>query len=161
MPVMLKVTVTEKSWIRNPRERWNAGLIAEGEAWKLQNKMYPDTPHPTYARTGALGNSAEFEIVRFGEQVWLKALAYWKFLMYGTGIYGARGTPIYPVRAKFLVFRVTGSGMGVIGGVRGFVFARSVKGTIWRGRLDQIILALKEAYAEGVKNYYDFGQFDE
>lgn len=64
-------------------------------------------------------------------------LPYARYIHEGTGIYGPHGTPIVPTRLKsatggppHLKFKPSGAGLGVSlpPGMRGFVFAKSVKG---------------------------------
>ena len=164
-------------FISQPRALWNAGLKQAGLAWISTMQHYPPAPprqglQGLYTRTGTLGHKAKPKIVKFGQEMDLMGVFYTRYLLLGTGIYGPRHRPITPVHAKFLVFGASGRG-GVVGHklvASGFskrkgglvhnssrdqylVFARSVRGTIWRGKLDEVKKNLIEAFIRGVKSY--------
>jgi Bacteriophage HK97-gp10, putative tail-component len=72
-------------------------------------------------KTGALARSVAFATTVSGFAVETKVgtdVKYGRYLDEGTGIYGPKGAPIRPTRAKFLVFEIGGK----------TVFARSVRG---------------------------------
>lgn len=74
--------------------------------------------------TGRLRASITTELVTYAGSLAAIVGTNVNYAMYqheGTGIYGPHGTPIVPVRARFLRFKPKGSST--------FVFARSVRGT--------------------------------
>lgn len=157
----IKVTIKKQEWLNDPPARWNHGLSMAGKEWKRQNQNNPGS------RSGALARASTYKITQRGKTIQFFSTFYWIFLMKGTGIYGPKGTPIYPVHGPFLVFQVQGAGMlahssGVKATRRsvtpepsqntGTVFARSVRGTIWPGRLAEIQQAVKAAFVTGIAN---------
>lgn len=158
--------VKKPAWLQEPKQRWNAGLLLAGNAWKAENEAYPPKSGASL-RTGTLGRKSNFRIIEMGALLELRSTFYWKYLMFGTGIYGPEGKPITPKNARFLAWQVKGSAghLLVASGVRkrkgkfthdprrdvGLVFAKSVRGTIWAGKLEQIKNAMKDAFREGVQ----------
>jgi hypothetical protein len=91
-------------------------------------------------------------------------------LLHGTGIYGPTGEPIKPTSAKVLAWENTGnvsllnpnmapravstkfrtSGTRML---NSFVFAKSVLGTIWEGKLEELTEAVTEGFIKGIKEY--------
>lgn len=164
----LEITFKKADWLNDPALRWNRGLSRAGQAWHAENRKYPAKLGPSsYKRTGALAAKSTYRIAERGRLLELYSTFYWKYLMYGTGIYGPKKQPIRPVSARTLAFQVTGVGAGdllVASGVRRrkgklvayakrdvyLVFRKSSRGTIWAGRLDEIVAAVKEAFRNGI-----------
>lgn len=74
--------------------------------------------------TGRLRASISAKLVKFGGNLAVLVGTNLNYAMYqheGTGIYGHNGTPIVPVRAKFLRFKPKGS--------MTFVYAKEVRGS--------------------------------
>ncbi len=135
--------ITIAPWMENPSIRWQAGLTMGGIAWQNGLQEYPAKAVGTYTRTGELGNTAAYNIN--GLQCDLIAKGYARFLLWGTGIYGPRGAPITPVNGKFLSWVSTGN---ISPGTR--IFARAVAGTIWPGKLQEIIDKIQQAVVDGI-----------
>lgn len=114
-------------------------LNSGGAAYKREMQHYPPS-QSEYHRTRALGDTARWTVnadpVKL--EMELESLSYGKYVIFGTGIYGERKTPIVPVEKKVLAWRGAG---GV------WHFARSVRGTLWPGKL----AALRRATIAGVK----------
>lgn len=114
MEIKFKTEVKAKPWVKNPRERWNYGLMRAGQVgWKGSLQKYPRKYGPDaggYKRTGALGNKADFRIVSLGQVMHFLGTFYTTFALFGTGIYGPKARPIRPVKAKFLAWKSTGRG---------------------------------------------------
>lgn len=89
---------------------------------------------------GTLRNSIEYVVDVRGNKTHVtigSPLPYARYIHEGTGIYGPKGTPIVPLRAKSptgrpaaLKFKPSGAGLGVSlpPSARGWMFAASVKG---------------------------------
>ena len=176
----LEWTITKKAWLDNPPIRWNAGLVEAGTEFRNSMQEYPpesDSPFPS-TRSGALGNTANFDIVEEGRLMHLMSLVYGKYLLYGTGIYGPTGQPIVSTEGGPLSWEVpgfTGLGIQTIAGVerrfsksRGVsymgrdtskninrVFFMSIKGTIWAGKMEELKERVKEGFKNGVVNYQE------
>lgn len=155
MQMRMDYTITKKEWLTNPKERWNKGLMYAGNEWKAQNAQYPASNSSTYIRKGGLADKSDFTIIDEGVMMELRSTFYWKYLMYGTGVFGPRGAPIVPINGQWLVFPVEGGGLYAAGREVNTAFARSVQGTIWDGRLVAIIDALKKAFALGIRENAD------
>ena len=125
--------------LRDWRGTVEGALNSGGAAYKRELQHYPPS-QSDYRRTRALGDTARWTVnadpVKL--EMELEALSYGKYVLFGTGIYGEHKTPIVPKTAKVLAWRGAG---GV------WHFARSVKGTIWPGKLP----ALRRAVIAGVK----------
>lgn len=151
----ITVEVRKASWLSDPRKRWNHGLKFAGQAWQTEARKYPPSPpneglRGTGTRVMNLGKKAQWEITSEGREMTLSAPLYYRWLLFGTGIYGERGAPITPISSPFLVWRVTDMTHPLAGQL---VFVRSVRGTIWEGKLEEVTLAVKEAFLEGVRVY--------
>lgn len=166
--LMFSVTwkVSKAKWLEEPHLRWNAGLEKAGEAWRqnLQRSRYGNSPIAniaSYQRTGTLANKSNYRIVTEGKEMEFFSVEYTKYLLFGTGIFGPKHTPITPTHAPMLVWRATGNfgfELGGRGGVKragkGTVFvARSVRGTIWPGKRDELVQKMVEAFGNGVRSY--------
>lgn len=149
--VDVKVEIKKKSWLSDPRKLWNAGLKHAAQAWETEARKYPPAPpnvglQGTGTRTGNLGKKASYRIVREGVEMHLLGPTYYRYLLFGTGIYGPRGAPI--MGNPFLVWRVTDMTHPLAGKV---VRVRAVRGTIWPGKREEVIRALREGFLEGVR----------
>ena len=95
-------------------------------------------------------------------------MIYLNYLLHGTGIYGPSGQPIFPVTAKALAWPNSGNvslvNPGTMSvraasskhskkGLNNMVFAMSSKGSIWPGKLDELIADVKQGFVDGVVNY--------
>lgn len=174
MASFLAWKIKRPKWFDNPPDRWNAGLVMAGNAWRAQMQSYPVAKGSpgviSNIRTGAMGAKSTFVVADYGRVMELWSTFYWPYLMYGTGIYGPTGNPITPKSGRFLSWTVTGGNMGHIlisSGVRVSkgkirhnkkrdvyrVFAKSVTGTIWEGKLEEIQRAIREALQVGIAKY--------
>jgi len=159
MQMRMDYTITKKAWLTNPKQRWNKGLMYAGNEWKAQNAQYPAGTSETYSRTGILGDKSDFDIIDEGVMMDLRSTFYWKYLMYGTGIWGPKAKLIEPVTPGVLALAWPNMGGGpyTAAGIadKDTIFAMSSKGSIWEGRLDAIIEALKKAFALGIRENAD------
>lgn len=127
----------------NVEARIKSGLLAAGTAWRSTMAKYPPAKSDsTYTRTGGLRNKTTFVLKGLAVEFVSSIVA--RFLLFGTGIYGAKRQPITPKRGRFLIWRASrGSG--------GLIFARSVKGTIWQGKREEAVSAIKDAFIQGMQ----------
>jgi hypothetical protein len=111
-------------------ERGVRALLTDPDGAVAQDLLRRGRNVAYYARrfcpvnTGRLRASITTELVQYAGNIAVLVGTNVNYAMYqheGTGIYGPHGTPIVPVRAKFLRFRPRGSS--------DFVFARQVRGT--------------------------------
>ena len=173
MPIVVDVKVTMKDWIKNPRKRWQAGLEGAGIAWRqnLGRSHYGDTgsDFTTYTRTGTLANKSNFIFPRGeGVEVDFISVAYLAYLLHGTGVHGPSGEPIKPVNARVLAWNNSGNvsllnpNMSVRAAsskrlrnknIPTMVFAMSSQGSIWEGKLDELIDAVKDGFGRGISEY--------
>lgn len=149
MPLSFEVTsnIRVAEWLRNPRLLWNKGLLFAGQAWETEARQYPPPPSGgTGTRTGNLGKSTTFRIIREGELMHLIGPRYYAYLLIGTGVHGPRGAPI--MGSPFMVWRVTNMSHPQAGML---IKARSIQGTIWRGKREKVIKALRDGFIEGIQ----------
>jgi hypothetical protein len=150
---MIEITVTRANWLRNPEIRYKAGLGKAGLQFRqnLQRSNY-GTPASGggsgYQQTGTLANKANnpgFVILEsYGKLVMeFGSTSYLKYLWFGTGLFGVRGSPITPTRARFLAWQVGGQ----------WYFANKTRGTKWEGHKDKALKDMIQAFKDGVKNY--------
>lgn len=146
----LELKVTEAEWMKLPAIRWNAGLERAGLEYRqqLQPSGYPPKPpNSSYARKGAAGgitSKANFKIITRGKEMEFGGPYYLKFLLFGTGLFGPTGALIYPKVANFLVWMGSGGQL---------VRRRSVAGTVWPGKKENIVEALTKGFIRGVKEF--------
>ena len=152
MPNGFRWTVKVNARALRDRPAWvQAGLEAGGLAFMAEMRDYPPDPpigdglRGTYRRTMTLGAKAQYEVqgwrrVEFsfgggaeGDGTPLSKI--FTYLMQGTGIYGPEARPITAASGGLLAWPVTNSGHPAFGK---FVFARSVRGSIWEGKLQAI-----------------------
>ena len=133
--------IKKKPFVDHPNLLWNEGLKDAGAGWSSEMKKYPPS-QSSYRRTHTMGDKANFNITSEGTSMDLTGVFYTKYVLFGTGIFGARGQPITPVSASML------SWVGP-GGVR--VFAKSVKGFIWAGKLDLVKQAIINGFKRGLQ----------
>lgn len=151
----LKVNINS-SRIKNPKAFAQAALEAGGRGFIAAMQDYPpQKADSTYARTGTLGNKAQFSTVEYGETLGLHFGGesaddgnatlndIFTWLMLGTGIYGPTGEPIRPTTAQMLSWVATGGSMA---GER--IFAKEVQGSIWEGKLEDVRAKIID-YVEG------------
>jgi hypothetical protein len=149
----------------DPDERWQAGLMSAGLRFReaFQRDEYPPQAQlSTYTRTGALADTIDFTITEFGRAMDLGGPIVASYLLFGTGIHGPTGQPIVPINAKFLAWQNTG-GVSLLGpnmkrraagGRNGdMIFMKSVAGTIWEGKLEQVLTVVRDGFLAGVLNY--------
>ena len=173
MGFSIQIDVTKKAWLENPKLRWQAGLEKAGIAWRnsLQPSNYGSTgsDFSTYARTGTLADKSNFIFPNGedGSEVDFISVFYLSYLLHGTGIYGPSGMPIVPVNAQALAWPNTGnvsllnpnmspraaSSKRSSKSVNTMVFAKSVKGSIWPGKLEELIQDVTAGFKDGVINY--------
>lgn len=177
MDIKFETQVKVKPWVKDPALRWNFGLKRAGlVGWKGSLQKYPRLYGPDaggYKRTGALGNKADFRILQTGKLMQFLGTFYTTFALFGTGIYGPKGTPIRPVKAKMLAWKNTGRGnLKIASGVKMvkgkirpnarkdtyLIFAKQVRGFIWHGKLEEVKDAIIRAFTNGVKNYRESDQ---
>jgi hypothetical protein len=105
--------------------------VAERTAEVLKSVMPRDT--------GEMIASVSVRENRRGADVTIGA-PYWKWVNYGTGIYGPTGQRIYPKRASVLVFYIGGAKIVVpsIAGQRGQHFVERAKEIMVRIRLRRL-----------------------
>jgi hypothetical protein len=170
MPISMTVQVTKKDWITNPKKRWQAGLEKAGLAWRqnLQRSHYGSTgsSFSTYARTGTLANKSNFVFPKGeGVQVDLISTAYLSYLLHGTGVHGPTGQPIRP--GHVMAWNNSGnvsllnmnmspraaSSKGSAKGVPTMIFSMSSQGSIWEGKLEELITAVRDGFVRGVVDY--------
>ena len=144
-----------------------AALAHGGQAF--QNAVKDEPPprgNPWNHRTGNLASTVQFQVE--GNTLQMGGPFYLPYLLFGTGIYGPRGSRITPTRASVLAIPVSGAANIASAGVRtssmgvsygksgghlksrdtGAIFVRSVRGSIWQGKLAEV----KEASVNGVKS---------
>ena len=161
----LDFTVTIAPWMKDPLQIWQAGLMNAGLRYReaLQPDEYPPQAElATYTRTGALAKTVDFTVTEFGHLMEMGGPAVVGYLLFGTGVYGSTGQPIVPVNGKFLAWQNTG-GVSLLGpGMKRFaaggkdgdwIFASSVRGTIWEGKLEQVMNWVRDGFIAGVANY--------
>jgi hypothetical protein len=123
-------------------------LQAAGLSWRqnLQRSRYGTSPinTGTYIRTGTLANKTNFRILTVGREMEFFSTFYLKYLLFGTGIFGRKHQPIRPIRAPMLVWKTHGGQL---------IFARSVRGTIWPGKKDEVVTKMMDAFKKGVRDY--------
>jgi hypothetical protein len=172
MGFSIQIDITRKAWLENPKLRWQAGLEKAGIAWRnsLQPSNYGSTGSDwsTYSRTGTLADKSNFIFpAGEGEEVDFISVFYLSYLLHGTGIYGPSGMPIVPVTAQALAWPNNGnvsllnadmspraaSSKRSRKSVSNMVFARSVKGSIWPGKLEELIQDVTAGFKEGVINF--------
>jgi hypothetical protein len=93
---------------------------------------------PRRVDTGRLRSSVEVQLITVGGVLAVRIGSNVFYALYvhdGTGIYGPKGAPIKPKRAKVLKFQPKGA--------HGFVYARSVKGMIPNPFLKKALKAAK------------------
>ena len=148
MPSEFSVRIKKAEWLNNPPRRWNNGLLYAGNAWRAENQDYPaQAAGSTYKRTGTLGGKSNFEITDEGREMLLKSVGYWQNVMYGTGVFGPKSTPITPKTKRVLAWKDQRSGR--------MIFAKSVQGFIWEGKLKEIIAEMKKAFKLGIVRYVE------
>lgn len=147
----IQFTINRANWLKNPNLRWRAGLDGAGLQFRqrLQRSNYGTPPagaYPsTYVRTGTLANKAAWRTFETGSSLYMQfgSTHYLQYLWYGTGIYGYRGQPITPINAQFLSWQAGGE----------WIHAKSVRGTIWEGHMDETVKQMEAGFKEGVRNY--------
>lgn len=169
-PFGMSFSVTMKEWLHRPEVRWHSGLLAAGQAFIDAMQKYPATAKSQYRRSGALGNKSHFDITAYGKEISLISVFYAIFALMGTGIFGPKGTPIRPVKAKFLAWRSTGAKSGTlkiasgIGFSKGrmrarsskdvyLTFARQSSGYKWDGKIEEIRENAKRAFRLAVQRF--------
>lgn len=93
---------------------------------------------PRRVDTGRLRSSINTQLVTVGGQLAVRVgsnVFYALFVHEGTGVYGPKGAPIRPKRAKFLKFQPKGA--------HGFVYAKLVKGMRPNHYLKNALVAAK------------------
>ena len=156
MAITYDFTISKADWLNNPRGRWNKGLLYAGAAWKGEHQKYPPAPsNSSYIRKGGIRDKSDFEITEEGKEMLLRSTFYWRYLMFGTGIYGPKGTPIVPVNAKVLAWPVESGGLYSKGRDVSMAFAHSVRGYIWEGKLDSVLAVVKKAFVLGIQQNAD------
>lgn len=127
----------------------DAAFQLAGNAWISAMRKYPKSPQGTYQRTGNLGKQVKYRIASPGKMLELVGPKIATYVLMGTGIYGPKGTPITPVSARFLSWVVT-NGSHAQFGQR--VYAKSVKGFIWEGKLAEVKLEITRGFKLGIKS---------
>ncbi len=86
----ITISITTKSWMKNPTERWNAGLIGGGEAFKtgLDRDHYPPLdPDQKYKRTGNLADMASYTITEPGKIAEIGSAYYLAYVLFATRLW--------------------------------------------------------------------------
>ena len=139
--------------ITNWRGVVKKSLQMGGLAFQREMKAYPSQAGgSTYRRTGALGNRVTFKVT--GGTLLVGGPIEGAYALFGTGIFGPRGAPIYPTTKPFLAWQASGNHYAITGprggvtmaGKGDWIFARSVRGFIWPQKLEEV----KAAMIEGV-----------
>ena len=158
MAFQINLTITQADWLSHPIDLWNAGLLEAASAWSTENAKYP--PSRGWSRNYSLADKSNGVITDPGRELTLYSTFYWKYLMFGTGLFGPYNTRI--VAKNVFVFPGMPSVTSATGkhqskatarATAGLVFAKSTKGSIWEGRYDAIKTSLKEAFKKGITEY--------
>lgn len=165
MPMTFSLSIDAKEVAGATRAKVARALALGGQAWQTEARKYPAYPaNGTHTRTMSLGKSANFNVTDDGLTVELTASIIYAYLLFGTGIYGPNMAPIYPKKGPFLVWPITnrasasystGRNMwGMKVGKQGsnLIFARSVKGSIWQGKLAEVKRAIIDAVLLGLRS---------
>lgn len=147
MPFEFTFTVDASRLLLNYRARLARGFQMAGVAWQSEARQYPAKmqgpwPDVLYTRTGNLAKSANFQVVEEGRVMHLLAPFYYRYLLFGTGLFGPRRDYIYPVSAPRLAIPKSGGG---------YLFVSRVRGSIWEGKAQQVREKVVEGFKTGVK----------
>src|SRR5574341_765426 len=147
MPFEFTFTVDSSRLLLNYRARIARGFQMAGVAWQSEARHYPSKmqgpwPDVLYTRTGNLAKSANFQVVEEGRVMHLLAPFYYRYLLFGTGLFGPRRDYIYPVSAPRLAIPKSGGG---------YLFVSRVRGSIWEGKAQQVREKVVEGFKTGVK----------
>lgn len=83
----IRLQVTKKKWLSEPKKRWNAGLDRAGFNFRQGNQRehYPPVPpHTKSVRTYATADKAGYRIVEFGRVMVFGSTFYLPFILDGT-----------------------------------------------------------------------------
>lgn len=141
MPATIKIrfTVKKPDWMSNVRRRWEAGLLYLGDVWT--SAEYPDVL-PSGLLHDSIRERMRFRIIEGSLEIELQTVFYYKYLLYGTGLYGPLNHLIYPVVAKALHWVDPSSGEDV--------FAAYIKGMHpWEGEIDALKAMIAWAFQRG------------
>lgn len=163
MPYSLEFTITRAPWMSDPLQVWNEGLMNAGLRYReaFQPDEYPPQAElATYTRTGGLAQTVDFTVTEFGHLMEMGGPAVVGYLLFGTGVYGSTGQPIVADEGKFFAWRNSGeAAYNKFGSARkaraegDWIFAKSVVGTIWEGKLEDVMTAVRDGFVSGVLNY--------
>jgi hypothetical protein len=133
------------------KDRIARGMATAGAAWQQQAreqpaKMQGPWPDQLSTRTGNLANKANFQVTGDGKQLNLTAPTYYRFLLFGTGLFGPLHSLIYPQSGR--VFRIPFT--SAWSGKKDALYTRFTRGSIWEGKLDQVKNALIAGFKQGV-----------
>jgi hypothetical protein len=148
MSTEFHIQVTKIDINKVSHERIMGALQMAGQAYQSAVRDYPEPPaNATYERTENLAKQARWKVDGTPGGPYrcdLIAPFYYKFLLFGTGIYGPNASPI----TGNMAWQVTNGGNPLAGT---WIHAHTVKGTIWPGKLDVMKQAVKDGFMVGLR----------
>ncbi len=150
MAARFEFTIRMDKLDANYQARIARGMALAGAAWQQQareqpGKMQGPWPEQLSTRTGNLANKANFQVLADGKRLNLTAPTYYRYLLFGTGLFGPFHELIYPANGK--VFRIPFT--SAWSGKKDALYTRFTRGSIWDGKLEQVKTALIAAFKQG------------